>query len=94
MRVKTQTNQIQDSVLFSRGETEVPRYCNQCKSAWLYYDDCYMCDKKNILVDINERACESFDPERRIKRRIYDPSAYYPEADEVHEFYLIRHLPE
>ena len=37
-------------------------------------------------------ALDPSDPS--IKRRIYDPSAYYPEADEVHEFYLIRHLPE
>lgn len=30
----------------------------------------------------------------KIKRRIYDSSAYYPEEDEVHEFYIIRHIPD
>ena len=31
---------------------------------------------------------------QQIKHRIYDPSTYYPDGDEVHEFYLIRQIQE
>ena len=45
-----------------------------------------------IVLDPSEKIAEELRP--RIKHRVYDPSTYYPDGDEVHEFYLIRQIQE